>query len=124
MDLAAILVSGWLTVYGPPLDTHIQNRSPVYCDRGYGWTYGSLTVPFVALDVGMYESGAARCGDELLIYPARGDPFYALALDAGNLAEFGIVADIPLRWASFDDGRMAGQILNLSALDRFKEQMQ
>lgn len=97
---------------------------PLYC----GGVYAKETGPWLALDVGKYESGQARCGDQFLVEFADGSTMIAVARDAGHLADYTIfdsglpfVADLPRYWRN---GRptATGRILNLSAALRAAQQ--
>ncbi len=67
-----------------------------------------LEIVWVAVDIGLYESGRVRCGDVIEVRFSDGVRLKALALDSGPLADYYIVdygpsrliiADIPdLYW--------------------------
>ena len=98
---------------------------PLYCDRGNGMVYADR-LAFIALPVGEFESGRAVCGDQVRV-TVNGQPFYALALDAGPLekyrvTQFGdvpIVGDVPRHlWAHAPDISGTGSVFNESAFNR------
>lgn len=97
---------------------------PLYC----GGRYAPETGPWLALDVGEYTSGRARCGDLFLVHFSDGSTMIAAARDAGYLGDYRIfdtglpfVADLPVYWRG---GRRTatGWIVNLSASLRALEQ--
>jgi len=101
---------------------------PLYCDDGTGTIYDD-TLAFVALPVSEFESGRAECGDQVRV-TVNGQPFYALALDAGPLekyrvTQFGdvpIVADVPQHmWEHSPDISGVGQVFNESAFNRLAD---
>lgn len=117
--LLSMMLLGTATVYGP------YDGSPLYCDRGGEpgslgpMIYGRYEGPWVAIDVGLYESGWARCGDLLRITGPDGSggswELEARALDAGYLMAYQvldwrgpdgralpIVVDIPIHLAPFE----------------------
>lgn len=98
---------------------------PLYCDRGTGMIYED-SLDFIALPVGEFKSGRAKCGDWVRV-TIQGRAFYAQALDAGPLEkyrveQFGdmpIVGDVPRRlwdWAPWISAQ--GMIFNESAFNR------
>jgi hypothetical protein len=100
-------------------------NQPLYCDNGTGMIYAS-DLPFIALPVTEFESGRARCGDQVRV-TINGQAFYAQALDAGPLEnyrveQFGdlpIVADIPAHlWQFAPDISGVGSVFNESAFNR------
>lgn len=96
-----LILSGVATVY----DEARWYGQPLYCDTAstnYTYSYEMAeAMPWVALDVGLYESGQVACGDLLTIYLDNGIEFQAYALDAGPLAQHQtalggpIVVDVP-----------------------------
>lgn len=94
---------------------------PLYCDRGNGLVYSTDTAPWVALSVDLYESGLARCGDEILI---TGDGWTTtwLALDAGPLNRYyiedfphlPILVDIPQHLVQFQGMSAKVTVRNLT----------
>jgi hypothetical protein len=97
---------GVATVYTGPVG------APLYCDRwDTEWHYDAATGPWVAVDVGEYESGRVQCGDWLELVFTDGARLRARALDAGRLrgyyvedwgADRPIVVDVPREWAPFE----------------------
>lgn len=114
---AAVLI-GLITTYGPPLDDHIRDENPLYCAGPDGPLYGTMDEPWIALDVGEYESGRAHCGDRVAVMLDSGETFTARAMDAGYLAAHGIVADVPLRIDPPFVGMTEGTLYNLDAARR------
>jgi hypothetical protein len=72
---------------------------PLYCDQHVGvdgsLVYDENDPPWVAVDVGRYESGEVRCGDWLLLVFDDGGWLTARALDAGRLAGTVAAVDLP-----------------------------
>lgn len=106
------MVGGITYYYGPE-----HEGRPLYC----GGRYAPETGPWLALDVGEYTSGRARCGDLFLVHFSDGSTMLARARDAGYLADYRVfdtglpfVADLPRYWRA---GRRTatGWIANLSA---------
>ena len=67
-----------------------------------GYRYERDTGPWLAVDIGEYESGRTRCGDWYLIRFYDGSRHFARALDSGYLADYNVwdtglpfVADLP-----------------------------
>ena len=102
--LLGVLV-GVATMYTGP------TGAPSYCDRwDTEYAYSEEMAPWVALDVGLYESGVVACGASVRLVFEDGQTLRARALDAGYLArhyveEWGrerpIVADVPAHLAPF-----------------------
>jgi hypothetical protein len=143
MSRALFILVGIATIYAEP-----YLGRPLYCDRDGTLLY---TLPsslqerggetsWVALDVRLFQTGQARCGDHLVLFfsPAqrggqeRGPTLHALALDAGPFAGYyvadgrtysssPIVVDVPAHLAPFPGLSSPVRILNLSALDRAME---
>lgn len=104
------LMSGSITFY----PTHRFEGNPLYCSHydGQPYSYDQETAekvgPWVALDVGLYESGVVRCGQELVIIFEDGSTLAVVALDAGRFSGYyvqswpalPIVADVPEYWQS------------------------
>jgi hypothetical protein len=118
---ALVVLTGTATIYAEP-----YVGQPLYCDRGEGLIYGPESPPWVAVDVGEYESGRVRCWDLLYIRFANGETLLAYALDAGYLAshyveQWGtqpIVLDVPAPLAPFPGLSIPATALNLSTLRR------
>lgn len=122
MSFVIRILIGVATVYGA-----FYAGQPLYCDDGLGepLIYSESTVPWVAVDVGEYESGRIRCGDELWLRFGDGSELRALALDAGYLAGYyveqwgsPIVVDIPEHLAPFPGLSAPVQVVNHSAAVR------
>ena len=111
------LLIGLASWYG---ETHVGN--PLYCDRGDGLIYSEGLPPWVAVDVNLYRSGRVQCGDRLLLSFADGKRLVARALDAGYLAEYGIVADVPMHLAPFDLARGVVPVRVMNASARMREE--
>ena len=127
-----LLMIGIATVYGGQHDPHVcYEGNPLYCDRPddrHLYTEDARD-PWVAVDVGMYESGRVRCGDELWVYLPDGSVLVAQALDAGYLAAYRtrdypnlpIVVDVPAMFAPFE-GLSPVRVINRSAAGRLLEE--
>ena len=99
---------------------------PLYCDfqMAEELVYSEETADWVAVDVGLYRSGAAHCGDELLILFEDGRRLQARALDAGTFEGYyvadwpglPIVVDVPEHLAHAGAARV--MVVNLSSLER------
>lgn len=111
--LLVLVLVGTATMYAGPA------RAPLYCD-GWDteWHYDVGTEPWVALDVGLFESGLVPCGAPVTVW-GPGWSLRARALDAGRLAghyveEWGadrpIVVDVPEHLAPFE-GMSAGGVI-------------
>ena len=94
-----------------------------------GYKYEEATGPWLAVDIGLYESGATQCGDWYLIIFSDGSTMRARALDSGRLADASVwdtglpfIADLPRYWRN---GRVTatGTIINLSAVGRFRKNL-
>jgi hypothetical protein len=146
---ALFILVGIATIYAAP-----YVGRPLYCDRG-GWVHPDGTLLYtlhsskstpspaqrgregvgawVALDVRLFQTGQARCGDHVvLLFPPftggqeRGQTLHALALDAGPFAgyyiadypDLPIIVDVPAHLAPFAGLSSPVRVLNLSALDR------
>ena len=120
--LSTVLVlAGAATAYGGPAHA----GKPLYCDRGNGLIFDQVTQPFVALDVGLYETGQVRCGDLIRVTFPSGEMLEAQALDAGYLDGYcvddlhaWIVVDVPLQFAPFEGLSALATVRNLSAFRR------
>lgn len=115
--VGAYLLIGLITCYGPPLDAHIHENSPLYCAGPDGPLYGTMVENWIALDVSEYTSGRARCGDRVVVLLHDGTRIDAVAMDAGYLAGHGIVADLPLKMNPWI-GTTHGTVYNASAARR------
>lgn len=99
---------------------------PLYCDYQFEeeLVYSEGTADWVAVDVGLYQSGEVWCGDELLILFEDGRRLRARALDAGTFEGYyvadwpglPIVVDIPEHLAHVSAGR--AMVINLSRIER------
>jgi hypothetical protein len=98
---------------------------PLYCSEpGARWRYDEATPAWVALDVGEFESGHARCGDRIVIV-GDGWSLEAVALDAGPLYDWSvegkrIVADVPLHLWPLAGMSGRATVVNRSALNRWR----
>lgn len=94
MNLATFALLVMATWYGDP--AHFGR--PLYCDRGNGLVYATSTVDWVAVDVGLYESGQVRCGDTIQVRFPSGQVLTAQALDAGPLRDYRVAPfwDLPV----------------------------
>jgi hypothetical protein len=144
---ALFILIGIATTYAGP-----YIGRPLYCDRSGTLVYtlpssgnvrSSVLGPrssWVALDVRLYQTGQAQCGDHLVLFfppstgacPERseggqeGGQLLALALDAGpfegyyvaDYPNLPIIVDVPAHLASFSGLSSPVRVLNLSALDR------
>lgn len=89
MMLSLVAIATW---YNPHAFT-----GDVYCQQGHP------DVPWVAVDVEHYLSGAVKCGDLLDVHFKSGDVLGVQALDAGPLGKYciedhpslSIVVDVP-----------------------------
>jgi hypothetical protein len=127
------LLVGVATIYGGPYDPNIDYEgNPLYCDCRDSARHifrEDARDPWVAVDVGLYESGQVRCGDELWVYFPDGEVLQAPALDAGHLAKYyvidypglPIVVDVPGMFATFN-GVSPVRVLNVSAAKRALEE--
>jgi hypothetical protein len=103
--------------------TYCGNDVQELIDSGIVW---------VAVDVGLYESGRVRCGDEIQVRFSDGIVLYALALDSGPLADYYIVdygpsrpiiADIPDIYWPYDHQRTSslGGVMNWTEFEKVIE---
>jgi hypothetical protein len=128
--LRILLLIGVLTVYGGPRDSGEHWGRPLYCDQydGVEHVFAWQAEAWVAVEVGLYESGAVRCGDWIMVAFQDGPVLKARALDAGYLARYcveqwgcekPIVADVPVYfWPYGEDLSRPGRMWNLSGLQR------
>lgn len=86
---------------------------PLYCStHDHPLTYSQQTAqevgPWVALDVGLYQSGRVKCGEELVLWLEGGGSMRVKALDAGRFGgywvadwpDLPIIADLPEYFSS------------------------
>jgi hypothetical protein len=136
MVMTAWTLLGAITVY----TLAGYGGQPLYCDGrlpgGQPLTYSAATPPWIALDVGLYATRWAHCGDPILV-EVPGRPAVVLqALDAGvfsrHCAHVGegeclpIVADVPELHAhrlgiAAGDLSTYGRIANLGAQNRARD---
>jgi hypothetical protein len=131
--LAACVLTGVVTIYQEP-----YVGRPLYCSSPAEPRYYDVNSPaaWIALDAAYYESGRARCGDQILVTATddgSGWAVIAQALDAGPLSAYyieqwpgtsqhlerqPIVADLPAHLAPFSGLSAPARLLNLSELRR------
>lgn len=120
--IRVLIIIGIATWYGGPAQPEYVGR-PLYC----GGIYDEReTLPWVALDVAWFESGAVECGDEIEIRFPDGERVNVRALDAGPFGLYyiegyrdrPIIADLPAHlWPL--PGLLSAPValINLTALD-------
>ena len=118
MNAATVLLHLWVGYVATRYDEPYVG-GPLYC----GGTYTLEAEPWVAVDVGLYESGAICCGDVLLVTTPYGT-IRARAIDSGPLLRYNvggqpILVDIPTHLAPFAP-RLSSpvKVVNLSGLSR------
>jgi hypothetical protein len=124
--LAACVLTGVVTIYQEP-----YVGRPLYCSSPAEPRYYDVNSPaaWIALDAAYYESGRARCGDQVLVTGAVDGSGWAVivqALDAGPLSAYyieqwpdkPIVADLPAHLAPFSGLSAPARLINLSELRR------
>lgn len=97
---------------------------PLYCDcNEQSLYYSSETEPWIALDVKLYETGWADCGDDILVFTG-GSGVELKAYDAGPLYKFyiadypqlPIIGDIPVPHAPFRGLSGRVRMINLTSV--------
>lgn len=89
MITTTLMLIGVATWYTP---TDFSDPVVLYCG------YSEADTPWVALSVDLYETGAVRCGDAVVVEFPHGEVVEAKALDAGPLYKYYIedYPDLPL----------------------------
>jgi hypothetical protein len=131
----------FIVLLGPPTDLTPEQIDPFIVEGGLSWygkkwegrplscggIYEESRGPWLALDVGWYESGRVSCGDWFLIFFEDGSTMLAKARDAGHHANYSTwdtglphIADMPYYWR---EGRITatGHLVNLTKVERVTE---